>query len=247
MQMKQVILFFSIFFYTAVCSAQQYHWEAGLAGGISPYLGDINQQLVFSPTEMGAGYGLVAKRHLTPSIAVRLGYSRLSLLGDDKNFTSTPWRMERGFNFKNTLNEFSLVMEYDILGKKRFDAYQTNKKFSPYFSLGAAFATYKPTVDFNEPNKVATIASITTDRNAIKQMSSWAVPVGIGMKYALSSTLNLGIEFSTRVGFSDYLDGVSASGNPDKNDWYGFSFLSLTKQFGAKERVENKEDKKGME
>lgn len=36
-----------------------------------------------------------------------------------------------------------------------------------------------------------------------------------------------------RTAFTDYLDGISFAGNPEKKDWYGFAGISLAYRWGA--------------
>jgi hypothetical protein len=230
------LLFFQALF------AQQAKWEMGLSLGISPYLGDINKRIVYVPSQSGFGAQLHAKYNFKPSFALRAAAAYMTMKGDDKNFSTPDWRSLRGFAFTNTLIEGSLCLEYDLLAKKRERNNKTDAKFSPYLVLGGAIAFHDPKPTFNEPNVVATAVLISEDKAAIGKMTSFAIPVGAGLRYALNPKWSLGLEVTSRISTSDYLDGISKSGNPSKNDWYAFSSLSIIHKFGLKEATVDKID-----
>lgn len=229
---------------TSTLFAQQAKWEIGVSAGVAPYLGDINKQIVYVPTQSGFGAQLHAKYNFKPSIALRAAAAYMSLKGDDKNFSTPDWRTKRGFSFTNTLMEGSLCLEYDILGRKRERNGNSNAKISPYLVLGAAIAFHDPKPTFNEPNVVATAVVISEDKAAIGKMTSFSIPVGAGLHYAINPKWSLGLEITSRISTSDYLDGISQAANPGKNDWYALSALSIIHKFGLKE---SKADKIDME
>ena len=52
----------------------------------------------------------------------------------------------------------------------------------------------------------------------------------IGLKAGINDKWGVGLEFGLRKPFTDYLDGVSESGNPDKGDWFLIGGASLSYQ-----------------
>jgi hypothetical protein len=229
---------------TQTLFAQQSKWEIGVSVGAAPYLGDINKQIVYVPSQSGFGAQLHAKYNFKPSFAIRAAAAYMGLKGDDKNFSTPDWRSKRGFSFTNTLIEGSLCLEYDLLARKRERNNNTTAKLSPYLVLGGAVAFHDPKPTFNEPNIVATAVVISEDKAAIGKMTSFAIPVGAGLRYALNPKWSLGLEVTSRVSTSDYIDGISQAANPNKNDWYALSSLSIIHKFGLKE---SKADKIDME
>jgi opacity protein-like surface antigen len=227
---------------TQTLFAQQAKWEIGISAGMSPYLGDINKQIVYVPSQSGFGAQLHAKYNFKPSFALRAAAAYMTLKGDDKNFSTPDWRTKRGFSFTNTLMEGSLCLEYDILAKSRERKGNTSAKLSPYLVLGGAVAFHDPKATFNEPNIVATAVVISEDKAAVGKMTSFAIPLGAGLHYAINPKWSLGLEVTSRVSKSDYLDGISKAGNPNKNDWYALSSLSIIHKFGLKEAKAEKID-----
>jgi OmpA-OmpF porin, OOP family len=227
---------------TQTLFAQQAKWEIGVSVGVAPYLGDINKQIVYVPSQSGFGAQLNAKYNFKPSFALRAAVAYMTLKGDDKNFTTPDWRAKRGFSFTNTLTEGSLCLEYDLLARKRERNGNTNARLSPYLVLGAAVAFHNPKATFNEPNVVASAVVISEDKAAIGKMTSFAIPVGAGLHYALNPKWALGLEVTSRISTSDYLDGISQAANPNKNDWYAFASFSIIYKFGLKESKADKID-----
>jgi flagellar motor protein MotB len=138
--------------------------------------------------------------------------------------------VSRGFSFENRLTELSLMGQWEPLADRRYRGGNFNKILSPYIFGGPAFTFSNPETDYN--NKES--ARILEDRNN-EEKQLFSLPLGIGLRYDLTRKWNLGLEIGFRSVFNDRLDGVSSSGNPDKNDWYTFGGLTLTTRFGAKD------------
>lgn len=231
-----VIILFSMF----NLNAQYAKHELSLAGGLSPYLGDINKNFLYSPSQSGFGARLGFKYNLNPSVGMRIGLGYMTLNGDDKNFETPSWRKLRGFNFTNNLIEGSIVAEYDFLAKRRIEKGQTDKKISIYGLGGVAFVFHKPTVAFNEPNTIAKEADIKSDKAELGSLASFILPLGVGLRYNINKEWAIAGEFNSNIAFSDYLDGISQTGNPDKNDWYAFFSLNIIKKINWQEKKEEK-------
>lgn len=69
--------------------------------------------------------------------------------------------------------------------------------------------------------------------------------MGLGIKYAMNHNFNLSLEAGYRKVFTDYLDGISKLANPNRNDIYLISALTLTKEFGGGKRAANRLFKQG--
>ena len=63
-------------------------------------------------------------------------------------------------------------------------------------------------------------------------MRGLPIPFGLGVKADINHQWMVGLEWGMRPVFSDMLDGVSQSGNPDQNDWYGMGGMNLSFRFG---------------
>ena len=106
------------------------------------------------------------------------------------------------------------------------------KRMTPYIFTGLGLTT-----SFGEGNTSAGVN----------------LPLGIGIKYKLMNRVNIGCEFSYRKLFGDNLDVTGDNqllddpykmkGSALKNkDWYSFLMLSVTWDFGPRDRPCNNEN-----
>lgn len=104
-------------------------------------------------------------------------------------------------------------------------------RWTPYFTLGAAAVLYNNKTIAENPRVL-----YNQDTNdPYKTEFAVAVPVGVGLKYAITHNLNLGAEFGARVLFTDTFDNLSEQNeqvmNPYHNDWYFYTGISISYTF----------------
>lgn len=204
-------------------------WEAGLFLGGAMYLGDLTDDESSLSSEFKfPALGININRNFSETFALRAGLIYGQIDADENEFDEGP-HQDRGWAFKNSLVELSLMGQYEFLGKKRYkNNGQFKKLVSPYVfgGLGLAFgkataendATREPRAKFDD-----------------SEGSRFSIPLGLGLKFDLNRKVALGIEGGLRKTFSDNLDGLSEGANPDKDDWYGFAGVNLTFRLGEKD------------
>ncbi|MCB0632041.1 MAG: outer membrane beta-barrel protein [Lewinella sp.] len=194
--------------------AQKNNLEIGLFVGASVMGGDLVRSNLGSVSDANLAYGLILHKYVNANLAVRLNALNTRLVSSDLK----PSQSEDGqiFSSETSLTELSVLVEYDILGHRRnFQA--TAGGLSPYIFLGAGAALTDPKPTFGEDSE-----EVTLDKEANYSKTRFILPFGAGLRYNVSDKMALGFELGVRPAFSDYLDGISQSRNPDKNDWYGF-------------------------
>lgn len=215
-------------------------WEFG------PYFGvsfSQNDMINFSTEEIYSSGAICLRKQLDNHFSLRANIFTGKISGNDKNLSS---HASRGYSFKSSVHEFSLIGEYYFLGNKRTSQTRMHKMWSPYFLLGGGIAFTNPKVDFNEGQNSSQAANIAADKaNAKKQFA--AVPIGFGVKYDLNDKMRLYAEAGLRWVFSDYLDGVSLAASTKQNDTYTFVGVGVTFRLGAgkdtdKDGVKDSED-----
>jgi hypothetical protein len=192
--------------------------EVGVFAGIMNYQGDFVGPKA-SLKDSGPALGLLAKYHLSNALAIRASFNIGQIKGDDANFEDN---RRRDFSFESNLFDLSGAIEYSFFSRDRYDDGGTFKKgISPYLYIGLGIVNASPEVTVPDGK---TLTSEELDASTLHFM----VPIGGGLKIDLSETLTLGAEITVRPTFSDYLDGLSESANPDKDDWYAMGGLTLT-------------------
>ncbi len=126
-------------------------------------------------------------------------------------------RYNRNLSFKSTITEISLIAEiHPLFIFIDYEARESDPpRLSPYLMAGVGFFSYNPQTQLN--GKWVDLQPLSTEGQGFKEypdrptykLQQISFPVGLGLKYELSSLLNLRGEFVYRVLSTDYLDDVS--------------------------------------
>lgn len=188
------------------------HFEVGFLVGGSNYLGDLSSnssEIVLKESNLAAG--AFAKYNINHLLAVRLNFNYASVSGADSNSGNVDI-INRNLNFKSDIYEASLIGEFNILG---YQPYNYESTFSPYIFGGITYFQFNPQGQLDD--RLYDLQPLGTegqnldafpDRTPYK-LNQFAIPFGLGVKYALTESLNIGLEVGARKLFTDYLDDVS--------------------------------------
>lgn len=233
--MKRISYTLFTFLLPIVLLAQP-RWEGALFVGGANYQGDLVPTVHPYPEETNLSAGLMARYFFTKQWAMRLGATYGQLSGTDANFDKPDFSKDRRFSFESQLIESALLLEWEPFRNWRYrDSTKFNKIISPYLFAGGALAISNPKTKYADFKNGETPLDVRTDRERKLPEQLFAIPMGIGFKIDLSQRVALGLEGGTRYVFSDYVDGVSESGNPEVGDWYAFAGAALTIRFFAKD------------
>lgn len=211
--------------FTGLLQGQTY--ELGIFAGGSNYLGDVGVDDFFSVNSPAVG--ALAKWNIHPRYSYRLSlmYSRLE---DDDANSSNSARQQRGYSFSNDILEASVGMEFNFV---EFDLHQFDQPISPYIFGGVAVLMHDD-LSYFAPGTPAIAAG---------RKSSFAIPMGLGVKGKIGQHWVLGAEVVARYALTDNLDGNNPSspdpdavifGNIFSDDWYMFTGVTLTYTFVRK-------------
>lgn len=196
--------------------------ELGILVGGSVYTGDLEVSPPNFLPQTHPAVGLMARQYLSEKFAVRALFAIGGLSADEKKYPTSKQLEIRGFNFKSTVAELSILPELRLfsLGNVHF------------FAFAGLAATYvNPKTYFNEQKTNATNADILADQNQKYPKVTLAIPFGGGLQWNMNETTALGFEFGLRKTFTDYLDGVSATANSNSKDYYFLSGITFSKFF----------------
>jgi hypothetical protein len=194
--------------------------EIGVFIGGTNYIGDVGKTNYISPNKIGVG--LIYKYNLNPRIALRGNLSLIPILGDDAQ-SSNPIRVNRNFNFNNSIKELAVGIEYNFF---EYDMTSVDQAYTPYILLEIAGFNYD-----------SVSSEITTGQYNLKSKIAYSIPVGVGFKGRLADNIGFAIESRISYTFQDDLDyttnkipSLNFGGN--SNDWYMFTGFSLVYAFG---------------
>lgn len=199
--------------------------EVGVFLGGSNFIGDVGKTNYVSPNEVA--FGLLYKWNKSPRHSYRVSYTQTELSANDLD-SEVPGRYLRGYEFKNSIKELSVGLEFDFFD---FNLHDGKRKVTPYVYSGLTYFSYEELFYINGIVKKDYVES------------TFAIPMTVGVKSNIFDHWVLGIEVGARYTFTDNLDGSNPTnknleplkfGNINSNDWYVFSGITLTYTFGNK-------------
>lgn len=221
--MNRIFVLLLCCFCSTISNAQIH--EIGAIMGGSNYVGEIGATNYVNPNELA--YGIIYKWNKSPRHSWRASFLHSKITANDQK-SSNSARIERNYNFENSVNEFSLGFEFNFF---EFDMHQMEKQFTPYIHSGLTYLTYDE------------LYFVGGRSNIDQRSKSMAIPMTVGVKTNIATQLILAFEVSTKYTFTDNLDGnnpknsnleVLKFGNLNSNDWYVFTGFTLTYTFGNK-------------
>jgi hypothetical protein len=196
-------------------AGQQYKYEVGPSLGMTGYLGEANNSMLFKHPSFTIG-GMFRYTH-NSRWAFKANLNYANIRGDSEKDES--WYPDgANYTFSSSLIDLGVTAEFNFLNYGRGPAYRKYKPITPYMVAGVGF-----------------VFAITDGHNH----ASFTVPIGIGVKYKYKERLNLGFEFTMRKEFNDRIDGQSdlfgiKHSFAKNTDWYSFAMFSVTYEFGKR-------------
>lgn len=106
-----------------------------------------------------------------------------------------------------------------------------NRRFKPIIS---PYAFSGIGVSFSDPK----VKGLAVNPDEIKEgdynKAHFTIPFGFGLRYEFHQDWSVAVEGGVRAPFTDYLDGVSETRNPQKGDWYMSCGVTINYKIGNK-------------
>lgn len=214
-------------FFSSTAAAQNTS-ELGFGIGGTNYKGELSPNYRFENNR--PALNVFYRKDISTPVTLRGGLTGGFLRADDgnvhdENGVTAPLPAYRQANMKGGLVELSGVLEYNF-----FDFHNRKDKvhFTPYVFVGlAGFYAHTTTATDNQ----ALEASIDKTGGLL----GIAIPAGVGIKYALSTHWNLGVEVGARKAFTDKIDHLYNQSplivNRHDQDWYFYNGVSISYTF----------------
>ncbi|MDD3721696.1 MAG: DUF6089 family protein [Lutibacter sp.] len=219
--MRKFVLFVAIVFITMISKAQIN--EVGLFVGGSNYIGDIGPEYYINPNNIMGG--VIYKWNMNPRIAFRGTFTYAEISSDDADATNKA-RFNRGMRFTNSIKELAFGVEFNYF---EYNLNDYRKTKTPYLLVEFAAFNY---------NVVSSETYPGSQQYNYESKTAYAIPFGIGYKTKLVNNFAIAFEIRARYTFVDDIDYNNQEidsltfGNPDSNDWYMLTGISLVYSFG---------------
>lgn len=224
-------LFFSLILCTS-CSlnvlAQSSPWKMDFYLGAAGYAGDLADHPFYSRNwRPMVGLGLQYQLSAPFSVKSDLYHGRLS--GNDAYFTTTDWPSgDRRARFTTSITQWNLSLEYHYLESGPVDK---PRLFSPYVTLGGGLIIYDPKPNYGFTRNPELEEAINNDIDANYPVVAANADIGFGMDWRVFERWTIGITMSIHPTTTDFLDGISWAGNPERRDWFAKGGIRLQHKF----------------
>lgn len=223
------LLCLSTFFTSFSQSEQTSFVEAGITVGPSNFLGDLGGNMGKGTTFLKDNnipltkliFGAFVTYQPNEWLGLRLSANFGSLEGDDAiikpkgGFEEA--RLIRNSNFRSKLTEATLMAEIYPTVFFEYEPTDIFHKLRPYGVIGIGAFRFNPQGTDPSNGQWVNLQPLRTegqgfpeypDRKVYK-LTQMNIPMGVGVKYFLSESVNLSLEIIHRKTFTDYIDDVS--------------------------------------
>jgi hypothetical protein len=180
---------------------------------ISIFTGLINYQGDLNPNSFTIGHskfagGISIRKPLSRWFTARAGVTIGHLEAADR--FNRDYLKPRNLSFYTTIKEAYAALEIDFLDINK-------SRFTPYIYGGFAVFHFNPWA-YDDAGQKVYLKPLSTEGEGIAafptqrpySLTQFAIPFGVGVRYAVNDNINIGFEFSDRKTFTDYLDDVSS-------------------------------------
>ena len=209
--MKKLTLYLLVIFTSGQTVLAQE--EPSLSPTISLFTGLMNYQGDLNPSSFKFSHsnftgGIIFRKPISPLLTIRAGVNIGTITASDQ--WNRDYLQQRNLNFTTTVKEAYAGLELNV-----FDL--STKRFTPYVYGGIAVFHFNPWTRDRAGAKTY-LKPLSTEGQGLPQypaqqpyqLTQLAIPFGGGLKFAINEDLAIGIEFSQRKTFTDYLDDVSS-------------------------------------
>ena len=228
-------LFFSLFVFCSCCTlsgtAQPSSWRMDIHLGATTYVGDLSDHPFYSEN-WKPSVGLGVQYQWSAPFSSKLNFSYGQLSGSDQHFTTQDWPSgDRLMRFTTSFSQLSFSLEYHFLESRTLGR---QRKLSPYLSAGLGIIIFDPDPDYGFTRNPELEQAILNDGNAGYANIAGNINLEAGIDWRLFKQWSVGVNAAVYPTNTDYLDGVSLSGNPNQKDWFAIGSLRLQYQFNHK-------------
>ncbi|MBB5394430.1 OmpA family protein [Mucilaginibacter sp. AK015] len=195
-------------------------WSIGVHGGLlTPFtIFGANGRQDFRQPQSEIGYGGYIKKQFTPTFGLQADFLRGEVSGmRGQDGVGTP------SSFNTKLNWSGALSANITLGNISW--FNSKSAIQPYLTAGAGYMGYKTTT--TDAGGTTTAYTNGAGENSINE---WFVPVGLGFKVNLGSSVNLDLGYQVNFVQSDNFDGYNTGSS---NDRFSYAHIGLEFLLGS--------------
>ena len=206
---------------TTLCYAQydKFAYELQTSAGVSIFLGDLGGgfgvgKAGFFDLDASAlrpSSGAALRANIINEVSLRMNYTYALVYGDD-SYSGDQGRRRRNLSFRSNIHEVSLIVEYSPYNFAKVMG-RGSGLLDFYVFGGYGFFRFNPKAKLDnmwyELQPLSTEGQGVTNNSKPYKLTQPIVPVGFGWRKSWKNKWVIGLEFSFRRSFTDYIDDVS--------------------------------------
>ncbi len=187
--------------------------ELGFTAGIAHYFGDLNTRARLN--RFKPALGIFYRKQFNNYLAMRVS-AHYAQLGYSDIYSKNSYQNTRNLSFNTDILEFAVHGDFNFF---KFVPGDADFSFTPYVTIGLGVFSYNPYAYLNGKKvflrplgtEGQNTGYVGADGKVRKPYGSMAVcvPIGLGIKYSISKSLNLSVQIAQRLTTTDYIDDVS--------------------------------------
>ncbi len=199
-------------------------WSIGIHAGVMAPFAAIGGRNDFSNWQPALGYGFYIKKQISHVFGLQADFVRGTLkANNDKLWVGLPPPGPYA-SFSTDVHYSVALSAIVVLGNINWT--QLNTSIQPYVSVGGGIINFNPTV--------VTKNGVTINFKPSGSLTDFYIPVGMGIKANLSSSVNLDFGYSMGFVDGDELDGYYKE--PINNDKFSYLHIGLEFVLGKSQR-----------
>ncbi len=192
---------------SAYLPTQAQYLEGGLMVGGTVYEGDLAPRAIGDKFKnIRPAGGIFFRQNFDMHWAARLAFTYGRWTAADG-----PERAYRNLSFYSNYSEVAALVEFSFPGYEP----GTFRRFSPYVFLGVSYFRFNPKTEFQgreyELQPLGTEGQGLPGGDQLYSRDQVSIPFGGGLKFALTPSLTIAVEFGPRLTLTDYIDDVSGT------------------------------------
>jgi hypothetical protein len=183
--------------------------EFGITAGSAHYFGDLNTRAAVNRPK--PSFGIYFRKQFTNYTGLRVA-AHFAQLGYSDIYSKNEFQQRRNLSFNTNIFELALQGDFNFF---KFVPNDPDYHFTPYVTIGVGLFSYDPYAFYNG-EKVFLRPLNTEGETFYKNRKSYGTmalcfPIGGGIKYNISESINFSIEVAYRFTRTDYIDDVSTT------------------------------------
>ena len=183
--------------------------EYGITAGVAHYFGDLNNRAAFNRPKIALG--AFFRKQLNNYAGIRLT-AHFAQLGYSDQYSQNAYQRSRNLSFNTNIFEIALRGDFNFF---QFNPTDPQHSFTPYATIGVGVFSYDP-YSYLGGQKYYLRPLDTEGETFYKGRKAYGtmavcIPIGFGVKYAVTDKINISFEIAHRFTTTDYIDDVSTT------------------------------------